>query len=312
MAGPLRRVEIAELRGFCAAVELGSLSSAARLLRISQPALSKRMRELEALAGAKLLERSSRGVLTTPAGARLYEQARALLAQAERVEAVIANLGGEQVPVRLAASHTIAEFVLPKVLSEYEARYERHLAVELLIANSKVVGEMVREGRVDFGIAAIDPAEGSTGSLEQLDLCEDEVIVAVPRSHPWSKLAEVPLEELLRTPMVMRDPSANTRRVVEAVLRERGETLSTPLAEVGSTEAALAAAIAEGSPALLSSLALRGGDGAMIARRVGGIGFLRRFVILYAAREALRRDAQLLMEHLHAQVRASADHSLRL
>src|SRR5688500_15753882 len=107
---PVRSADLAELRAFCAAADLGSLGRAGRLLRISQPALSKRLRGLEALAGARLLERSPRGVSLTPAGTRLYVEARKLLVQAEAVDALMGGLAGEEAPVRLAASHTIAEF----------------------------------------------------------------------------------------------------------------------------------------------------------------------------------------------------------
>ena len=75
MARPVRSADVVELRAFCAAVDLGSLGRAARLLRVSQPALSKRLRTLEALAGAPLLERSPRGVTPTAAGTRLYLEA---------------------------------------------------------------------------------------------------------------------------------------------------------------------------------------------------------------------------------------------
>jgi len=94
--GLVRSVDLAELRAFCAAVDLGSLGSAARLLRVSQPALSKRMRALEALAGAQLLVRSPRGIATTEAGERLYVEARKLLAQADAVEDEPTMLGGCQ------------------------------------------------------------------------------------------------------------------------------------------------------------------------------------------------------------------------
>src|SRR5215208_4647260 len=77
MPRPVRSPDVAELRAFCAAVDLGSLGRAARLMRLSQPALSKRLRTLEALAGAKLLERSPRGVTPTPAGRRLYLEEQA-------------------------------------------------------------------------------------------------------------------------------------------------------------------------------------------------------------------------------------------
>src|SRR3982751_3241260 len=148
----VRPVDLPELRAFCAAVDLGSLGAAARALGVSQPALSKRMRELEALAGTKLLERHARGTTPTAAGERLYLQARKLLVQAEEVEALLVGLRGEEGPVHLAASHTIAEYVLPGPLVEYERRRERHLSVELVIANSLVVRDLVREGRAEFGI----------------------------------------------------------------------------------------------------------------------------------------------------------------
>jgi DNA-binding transcriptional LysR family regulator len=298
MADLLRRLDLAELRAFCVAVELGSLSRAARLLRVSQPALSKRMRELELLAGTPLLLRSSRGVASTPAGERLYAKARPLLTQAEHVEEVLAGLRSEHAPIRLAASHTVAEYLLPQPLSEFQGRLGRHLALEMVIANSHVVHDMVSEGRVDFGVAAAEPNAGSSALLRQRHLYEDEVVVAIGATHSWAAHEAIPVAEFLATPMVMRDPSANTRRVVDAVLRERGLTLAAPLAEVGSTSAAIAAALAAGAPALLSRLAVPVLDDRMLARRVLEMRFRRRFVILWGARDALGPDARALIDCL--------------
>ena len=297
MARPVRGAEIAELRAFCAAVDLGSLGRAARLLRVSQPALSKRLRALEAVAGARLLERSPRGVLPTPAGNQLYAEARKLLAQAEAVEDLMAGLSDEEAPIRVAASHTIAEFVLAGPLVEFERRRERHLSVELIIANSIVVRELVREGRVEFGIAALE-TEGVPEGLEARPFLEDEVVVAVPRDHAWARRRQVPLADFLSTPMVMRDPSANTRRVVEAVLEERGLALAPSLAEVGSTSAARNAALEERAPVLLSRLAVREEEDALVARSVRGLRFTRRFMFLLAGEEGLTPSARALLHHL--------------
>ncbi|MEX2196085.1 MAG: LysR family transcriptional regulator [Thermoleophilaceae bacterium] len=295
MAGLVRSVDLAELRAFCAAVDLGSLGRAARLLRVSQPALSKRMRALEALAGAPLLERSPRGITPTGAGERLYVEARRLLQQADSVEELLAGLG-DDAPVRLAVSHTIAEFVLPGPLVEFELQRRRHLSVELLIANSIVVRELVSDGRAEFGIAAAE--KGGPGPLHEEAFCDDEVIVAVPEGHPWRERREIPLRELVRMPMVMRDPSANTRRVVEAELAERGLELAPPLAEVGSTSAAKEAALSEGAPALLSRLAIGRDDAALAIRRPRGLRFTRSFVLLLGAEETLAPPARALLDHL--------------
>lgn len=295
MARPVRMADIAELRAFCAAADLGSLGRAARLLGVSQPALSKRLRALEALAGARLLERSTRGVTLTHAGTTLYVEARKLLTQAEAVESLMGGLAGEEQPVRLATSHTIAEFVLPGPLVEFERKRERHLSVELVIANSLVVRELVRDGRAEFGIAATDVDAGPDPVLREIPFVDDSVVVAVPEDHPWAALDAIPLDELVRTPMVMRDPSANTRRTIEAALTARGRSLAPPLAEVGSTSAAKATAVSEAAPVLLSRLAVIEGDG-LVERPVEGIGFERRFVILLGAE--VRPAARALIDHL--------------
>src|SRR3978361_1904973 len=104
MSGPVRSLDIAELRAFCAAVDLGSLGRAARLLRVSQPALSNRMRAIEAWVGTRVVDRSPRGISATPAGTRLYVEARKLLAQAEAVDDLVRGLAGEGAPGRLAPS----------------------------------------------------------------------------------------------------------------------------------------------------------------------------------------------------------------
>ena len=298
MGDLVRPVDLAELRAFCAAVDLGSLGAAARALGVSQPALSKRMRDLEALAGTKLLERHARGTTATASGERLYLQARKLLAQAEEVEALLVGLRGEEGPVHLAASHTIAEYVLPGPLVDYERRHERHLSVELVIANSVVVRELVRDGRAEFGIAALEPNGDATAGVRVLPFCDDEVVLAVPRGHAWAGREAITPEELAATAMVLRDPSANTRRVVDAELEEHELALAPPLAEVGSTRAAIDTALGEDAPVLLSRMALKGDD-RLLVRPVAGLRFRRKFAFLLGPRP-LSPSGRALLSHLQA------------
>src|ERR687885_711853 len=97
---------------------------------------------------------------------------RKLLAQAETVDALLAGLSADDAPVRLAASHTIAEYVLPGPLVEFEQKHERHLSVELVIANSLVVRELVREGRAEFGIAATGAGAAPDAVLHEVPFCD--------------------------------------------------------------------------------------------------------------------------------------------
>lgn len=295
--GLVRSVDLAELRAFCAAVDLGSLGSAARLLRVSQPALSKRMRALEALAGAQLLVRSPRGIATTEAGERLYVEARKLLAQADAVEELMAGLSNEDAPVRLAVSHTIAEFVLPGRLVEYEQLQGRHLSVELVIANSVVVRDLVSAGRAEFGIAASRIGTPLPG-LEQVHFCDDEVVVAVPEGHPWTGLEAIEPEQLVSEPLVVRDPSANTRQTVDEALAARGLALAPPLAEVGSTSAAKATAISERAPVLLSGIAMQRDDEGFVVKQVRDLDLSRQFVLLLGSQESVSPATRALVDHL--------------
>ncbi|MEA2473521.1 MAG: hypothetical protein QOE06_1436 [Thermoleophilaceae bacterium] len=298
MGRPVRPPEIAELRALCTAADLGSVSRAARLLRVTQPALSKRIQSLEAVAGVKLLERTSQGVDLTDEGRRLYGEARKLLAQADVITDLLGGLERAERPVRVAVSHTIAEYVLPAKLVEYEARHEHHLSVELLISNSNVARRSVASGAADFGIAAQDP-EGDAPGLHERPLIEDEVVVALHPAHPLAAHAEIPLDAFLRTPAVMRDPGANTRRVMEHTLRELGHDGPPALAEVGSTGAAKEAALREQAPALLSRLAISDGqrDG-LVTRRVEGVVFARRFVVITAAERAPHAAARRFLDFL--------------
>jgi DNA-binding transcriptional LysR family regulator len=252
--------------------------------------------------GTRLVERSPRGITPTPAGTKLYVEARKLLAQAEAVDDLVRGLSGEEAPVRLAASHTIAEFVLPGPLVDFERRSDRHLSVELMVANSVVVRELVRDGRADFGIAAVDRVAQGVAPLTETPFCEDEVIIAVPAVHPWADVDEVGMDEFTTTPMVVRDPSANTRRVVEEALAARGLSLAAPLAEVGSTSAAKATALSEGAPMLISMMAVGPADEGLVVRRVRDLRFTRRFVTVVGAEETLRPGARALAAALAAGV----------
>jgi DNA-binding transcriptional LysR family regulator len=260
------------------------------------------MRAMEAVVGTPLVERSPRGITPTPAGAKLYVEARKLLAQAEAVDDLVRGLAGEEAPVRLAASHTIAEFVLPGPLVDFERQRDRHLSVELMVANSVVVRELVRDGRADFGIAAVDRVARDVAPLTETPFCSDEVIVAVPVGHPWAKARMVSLDDFVSTPMVVRDPSANTRRVVEQALAARGVSLTAPLAEVGSTSAAKATALEESAPVLLSLLAVGPADEGLVVRRIRGLDLTRRFVMVAGAEETLPAGARALAAALTASV----------
>ncbi len=301
-----RPPDINELRTFCTAADSGSLGRAALRLGVSQPALSKRLTSLEALAGTQLLERSSKGVKLTPAGRRLYDEAQRLLDQAGKVEEVLLGLQRSGGPVRLASSHSAGEAIVSQLLGELGG--DQPLQVELATANSTVVRDLVAEGRVDLGVAASRPHHTPYPGVRELPLLDDEVVCAVPLAHPWARGRAITQREFLRTPMVLRDPSSNARWTVDAELRERGLAAAPPLCEAGTPQAAKREARARKAPVLLSRYVFRSRD--FVQLEIEGLSFPRSYVLLLPAYGEPTSAVSQLIERLRdraAEMSGTAD-----
>lgn len=279
-----------QLRTFCAAADLGSIGRAAQRLHLSQPAVSKRLKALEEGLGVALLERSPRGVRMTPAGERLYPHARRLLSDMEELSAVVGQLKGARRTVRLAISHTAAEFMMPRAL--VLMRRHTSAAVEVFIANSRVVKEMVLADQAEVGVAACLKGESIAGVVN-VALQEDEIVLAVPLGHPWARRREVASKELASTPIVLRDPGAHTRQTVDEALQAHRLGALTAACEVGSTQAAKDEAHELGLPTLMSRLALTPADG-LEAVRVEGLRFERSFCAFHQRGSLSEAGAHLI------------------
>jgi DNA-binding transcriptional LysR family regulator len=269
-------------------------------MKVSQPAMSKRLRALEHVAGAELFERSSRGVTLTQAGVQLYSAARRLLRSADSVQALIKT--PPTMPVRIASSPTIAELRLPQVLSEL-AGGEHALTAELISANSELVRELVRDGRCDLGIASIDPYALYADGLEERIVWRDELVVVVPAGHRWERLEEIPADDFASTELVQRDPWSNSSRIVTATLERMGFERVPPSAAIGSTAGVIAMAEAQGMPALISIMAARANpEQHLEIRRVDGLRFGLEYALVWGGP----------MLDLRAEVQAVAGHIMHL
>jgi DNA-binding transcriptional LysR family regulator len=291
---------MSELRSLCAAAESGSLGRAALRLQISQPAISKRLQALEQLAGVQLLERSSRGVSLTPAGRRLYEEARTLLAMADRVDEMLAGLQVQTPPLRLAASHSASEALVYDALGHVAD--DQAPPVELVTANSQVVRSLVADGRADLGVAASRPGRTPHPAIREHDLADDAIVCAVPPAHPWARLGRISQAEFLRTRMVVRDPASNARWTVEAELRRRHLEHAPPLVQASTPAAAKQEATDRCAPLLLSRRVLREPHWSIVS--VHGLEFPRRYVIVLPAAGEPPEQVQALIARLRSAASA--------
>lgn len=203
------------LRLFDATVRAGSISGAAAALRLSQPALSKQIRELEAALEVELLERLPRGVRPTAAGALLAGYSRRLFALGEEAEAALGELHGlRRGRLRLGASMTIGVYLAPAMLAAFRQRWPG-IEVACAVENTDTIQQALMDAELDLGLTE-GPGQWDA-ELESRVFRRDELIV-VARDAP----ASLPLRQLVLLPWVMREAGSGTRAVIEAALAKRG------------------------------------------------------------------------------------------
>lgn len=298
--------ELATLHLLVTVAETGSLRRAAALHGISQPAVSQRVRGLERKLGLRLLERSTVGSRLTPEGVAVVDWARPVLEAARELALGVAALRAEQADrLRLAASMTVAEYLVPGWLSRLHER-EPELAVSLQVGNSEQVAAMVRERRADLGF--VEGVTAPTG-LRSRTVGTDELLLIVAPTHPWARSRQtrgVRPDQLGAERLVLRERGSGTRDVFVHRLAGAGYDAHAGL-ELGSTTAIKAAVMAGEGPGVLSALAVGAelADGRLVAVPVEGMRFERRFrAVWLPGRDPRGAAARLLAGLVTARTRA--------
>jgi DNA-binding transcriptional LysR family regulator len=239
-----------DLAAFVAAVESGSVQGAADALDLTQSAATKRIRALERRVGVTLLHRGRLGVRPTDAGRLLYPEAREALAALARAEAVVAGERARAPVLRLAASHTIGEFLLPGWLAGLRAG-GADVRAQVEVDNSHGVLAAVRAGGAEIGfVEGLDRLDG----LETIELLRDEIVVVVAPGHRWARRRSVPAGALASEPLLTRESGSGTRAVALSTLEQAGVRL-TPALEAASSQS-LKRAVLDGGFTLISRMAV--------------------------------------------------------
>jgi DNA-binding transcriptional LysR family regulator len=197
-------VELRQLRYFVTVAEELHFGRAAERLHIVQPAVSQQIRRLERSLGVSLLSRTTRSVSLTEAGQRFLPQARSVLAAAERAVDSVLEFRPAGGLVRLGTSEGLGDR-LNGLLSAF-ARLAPSTSLELLHAPTLQRLQRVRDGSLD---ATIVRGSWPSPGLDFTPLWMDEVLVALPASHPLASLPVVPVASLASLPARLSPPSRN-------------------------------------------------------------------------------------------------------
>jgi LysR family transcriptional regulator, hydrogen peroxide-inducible genes activator len=264
-----------QLEYVVAVADTGQFSEAARVCHVSQPALSKQIRELEDQLGVRLFERVRPKVLATREGARLIAKARRVLLEArELVDMAAASGGLLKGRLTLGVIPTLAPYVLPPLLGPLRREYP---ALELGIheAQTDELIRMLREGLLDVLLMAFPVDDrGLTG----IDLFEEPFVLAAPPGHGMAKQAPIEETELVGEPLMLMAEGHCFRDHALSICSRAGAYEEMSIQATSITTLALMVANGLGStlvPALAVDDAFRGVDD-VVLRGFGPGGPSRR------------------------------------
>lgn len=203
------------LTAFRAVAEQLSFRKAAEKLYVTQPAVSLQIKSLEEQLGVVLFSRSGPGVHLTPAGEVLLKYSIAsnrLLSEA--IHSLSAFSGTQSGALMLGASTTIAQYVLPALLSEFCISHPR-VRPTLTSGNTEHIVKYLEDEKIALGFIEGPPRSRAVVASAFL---RDELILLVPAAHEWAERGEVMPKELTEVHMLMRERGSGTRDIVELVL----------------------------------------------------------------------------------------------
>ncbi|MGM0878862.1 MAG: LysR family transcriptional regulator [Bacillota bacterium] len=261
-------MNIDSLKTFCLVVDEGSISQAARLSFVSQPAVTRQIRQLENLYGTLLFDRTEGKLIVTETGKMLYPFAKAIINDFNRSKEVILQATGEyNSNIRVGASLTIGEFLLPNLLGRFK-KLTPEINVTLTIKNTPSVLEDLANDVIDIGMVE-GIVEDKKFTVNKF--ADDELILVYPADHPWSEKSEIDINELANERMIWRESISGTRLIIENALKEHGvlDKIDSYM-EIGSTQAIKSAVESGLGVSILSRLT--------IARELE-LGFLKEMKI---------------------------------
>jgi len=268
------------LRIFVGVVEAGGFSRAAARLHLSQPAVSRAVIGLERDTGTSLLDRGTRSVRLTDAGAALYDRAVELFAVERSAEDDLrARLALDRGVLHLGASTTIATYLLPPILGAFRARHPG-IRLHVTSANTRAVARALLRRRLDIALVEgpVDDAR-----LAVTPWREDELILIAAPDHPLAtRRRALPPALLADAPFIARERGSGTRAVSEAALARSGIRARIILT-LDSTEAVKQAVAAGLGVAIISRAAAS--DQLALGRvrelRIAGLTIARRLTRLH-------------------------------
>jgi DNA-binding transcriptional LysR family regulator len=211
------------LKVFRAVAEQASFRKASEALHLSQPAVSQQIHALEEELGLRLFDRSGTRTSLTPAGKLLLKYAERSAHVLEEAKAALARLDGEiSGELRLGASTTVAQYILPRILGAF-LKDNPKVTLSVVSGNTEEIVALLLRESILLGMIEGPPLSKEVHVEKFLD---DRMLLIAPASHEWAGVESVPLQALADVPLLLREQGSGSRRVVEQAIRKAGLPLS--------------------------------------------------------------------------------------
>ncbi len=222
-----------QLRAFVTLAKTGSFTQAARALNLSQSAVSHSMKALEREVGCRILDKMGKKAVLTQAGEQLLAHAERILAEMSQARAALGRLGKwGQSRLRLGASTTAAQHILPGVLREFKDSFPK-CVISIEPGDTPEMIDALRAHRIDLALN-LDPPPGE--ALDFRPLFSDELHFILSPQHPWARVGKVTRSEISQQDYILYKRRSYTSAMIEAYFREEDLVLHSQL-DLGNMEA---------------------------------------------------------------------------
>jgi LysR family transcriptional regulator, transcriptional activator of the cysJI operon len=200
------------LKAFCLIVEMKSFSKAGDAIFLTQSAMSHLIKNLEDEIGVKLINRSGKKVIPTPAGWLFYNQSKKILTAYKELGNDINKLIKEiKGPLNLGANSTVAKYLLPQVLYDFSKRYPE-VQINLTVSNTEVIVNELQQGHIDLGIV-----EGNIKNkgIALEEIADDEIVLIASDENPLVKKGHITQQDFLSQPFIVPQAGSGLREFID-------------------------------------------------------------------------------------------------
>jgi LysR family transcriptional regulator, transcriptional activator of the cysJI operon len=293
-------MDLLKIAAFLNAAETLNFSEAAKRMHLGQSTISYHIKMLEGEFGVELFDRSEAGMRLTEAGRLLVPWAHRLIRDSIEIQEMMASLQDKIVGhLRIACSTTSGKYILPQLAARFHNRYP-WVTIAIMSCTPEHVVPRLLEEEANLGVLSREAFEEG---LELQEFFTDHIILIASTGHPWSFRQFIEPADLIKAPLIIREPTSGTRRVMLTELGEHDihlEDLNIFL-EVGNAEAIVETVAAGFGVAFVSRLSAAHALQTRLVTEIPvvGLDLQRKIYMVRRALESSNRAQEVFWGFIH-------------